>query len=124
MLEIQKELSEFVTTRPATPEEFTKTKENEILALPGSWETMNTVSGSISEIVNYGLADDYYQQYPQKLKSLTLEQVHTAAKNMCKPENVVWVVVGDREKIEEPLRNAGFKNIQMMGSDGQPLTSN
>jgi zinc protease len=124
MLEISKELTEFVGTRPATPDEFKKAKENEILALPGSWETMRAVSGSISEIVNYGLADDYYIRYPDKLKSLTLDQVNSAAKNMCKPENVVWVVVGDREKIEEGLRKAGFSDIQMMDSDGQPLTAN
>ena len=124
MLEIKKEFTDVVSTRPPTAEEFKKVQENEILQLPGSWETINSVMGSISNIVRYGYDNDYYQKYPEKIRTLKLQTVQTAAKEVVKPENLVWVIVGDREKIEDSIKNAGFDNIRLLNPDGKMLTSN
>ena len=72
MVEIQKELAGVVNEKPITKEEFEKDKENQTLGLPGSWETMDAVSGSITDIVTYNLPDDYYSKYASLVEAQEL----------------------------------------------------
>jgi len=121
MTEMKMEIDDFLQSRPATEEEFAKTQKNEILSLSGQWETMGRVGGSVSEIVRFGLADDYYQKYADNLESLSLEDVHQTAKQIVSPKDLSWVVVGDREKIEEKVRQLGFGEVVLIDGDGTVL---
>lgn len=121
MIEILKELREVVGTRPITNDEFVKVQNNETLSLPGSWETMGAVSGSISNIVSYGYADTYYQTYADKIRGLKLADVTAAAKKVVRPENLVWVVVGDRAKIEAGVRELNFGELRVIDAEGNPV---
>jgi zinc protease len=118
MVEMLKELSEIRGERPPTREELTKIQKNRTLRLPGSWETLSAVGNSVNEIVQYGLPDNHFQTYPEKIRSLKLGDVANVAKEMVKPENLVWIVVGDREKIEAGVRELGFGEIKLIDSDG------
>lgn len=118
MIEIKKELEQMVTTKPPTEEELNKNKQNEVLSLPGSWETMRAVLGSIVTMVKYNLPDDYYKNYPNKLKSLSLDDVKRATNKVIKPDRLVWVVVGDRSKIESGIRELNFGEIHFVDGDG------
>ncbi len=119
--EIKKELSDILTVRPATQEELDKVLQNEILGLPGSWETIGAVGSSISEIVTYALPDDYYQTYPDKLRNLKLMDMSKAAKKLLRPDQVVWIVVGDRAKVEPSLKELGFGEVKLIDTDGKPI---
>ncbi|MDZ7343530.1 MAG: insulinase family protein, partial [candidate division KSB1 bacterium] len=121
MLELDKELRQILNERPITAEEFTKAQNNQVLQLPGSWETMASVGGSISDIVRYGLAENYYQTYPDKIRNLKLAEVAAAAKKVVRPDNLVWVVVGDRQKIEAGVRELGFGEIRLIDTEGNPV---
>ncbi|MCX8056072.1 MAG: insulinase family protein [Ignavibacteria bacterium] len=118
MIEIKKELEQMVSSKPPTEEELNKNKQNEILSLPGSWETMRAVLGSIVTMVKYDLPDDYYKNYPNKLKSLSLDDVRKATNKVIKPDRLVWVVVGDRSKIENGIRELNYGEIHFVDSDG------
>ena len=119
--EIQKELKAIIDEKPPTEEEFIKTQNNQILQLPGSWETINDVRGSISEIVRYGLPDDYFDLYPAKIRNMKLEEVIDAAKSTIHPDQMVWVVVGDRSIIKPGLKELGIENVRLMDVDGNVL---
>jgi len=119
--EIKKELSDILTVRPATQEELDKVLQNEILGLPGSWETIGAVGSSISEIVTYALPDDYYQTYPDKLRNLKLMDMSKAAKKLLRPDQIVWIVVGDRAKVEPSLKELGFGEMKLIDTDGKPV---
>ncbi len=118
MVEIQKELGDILATRPPTEEELAKTKKNRILRLPGSWETIGAVAASINEIVQFGLPDDYYDTYPEKIRGLGLDEVAQAARKVVHPDRLIWIVVGDREKVESGIRELGFGEIRLIDSDG------
>ncbi len=122
VLELRKEISEFVTTRPATQAELDKVKTNEILRLPGQWETNSAVNSSVANIVRYGLKDDYYQTYDQNVRNLTLKDVIDVSKEVVKPEAVNWFMVGDRAVIAEKLDQIGFDAIIEIDADGNPIT--
>ena len=70
------------------------------MTLPGRWETANAVSASIADIVRYGLPEDHWSNYADTIRKLSIDDVEGAAKDVVHPGKVIWVVVGDRAKIE------------------------
>ncbi len=121
MIEIQKELAGIINEKPITKEEFEKDKENQTLSLPGSWETMDAVSSSITDIVTYNLPDDYYSKYASLVESQTIDEVQKAAGKIVKPNQLVWVVVGDRSKIEDGIKSLGYGEVKYLDGDGNVI---
>lgn len=119
--ELRKEISDFLTTRPATQAELDKVKTNQVLKLPGQWETNSAVNNSVTNLVRYNLADDYYKKYDQNVRNLSLSELHKVAKDVVKPEAVNWFMVGDRAKIASKLDELGFDQIIEIDADGKPL---
>jgi zinc protease len=119
MQEMIRELQDYLDSRPATAEEFSKTQTNSVLKLPGRWETLAAVESSASQIVTFNYPDDYYQTYSDNVKSLDLKRIQEAARNMIKPNDLSWVVVGDREQLEAKLRELGFGEVVLIDSDGE-----
>ncbi|MCH8070537.1 MAG: insulinase family protein [Proteobacteria bacterium] len=127
MAEIKRELTEYLGDNPATEEEIDKVKSNNTLSLPGRWETAAAVLRDIGEIVTYDLPDDYWDTYADKVRNVSGEQIAEAAAAVIKPDNLIWVVVGDREKIESRIRELEFGEITLLDQDGneiQPTASN
>lgn len=121
MKEIMTELTAYTGNKPATKEEFEKTRNNEILSLPGQWETMNAVEGSIANIVRYDLPDDYYQTYAGEVQGLELGQVQKLANEIIDPSRMTWLVVGDSKKIMEEIKALGYGEVIPIDSDGNIL---
>lgn len=119
--EIGKELRDILEKRPITDAEATKVLNNKILRLPGSWETLDAVGGSIAEIVRYGLPDNYFRTYPEKLRSLQVAQLSAAAHKVIQPDKLVWLVVGDRSKIEAGIRELELGEIRLIDTDGNAI---
>lgn len=121
VLETAKEFKDVVSTRPPTAEEVERNKAAMTLSLPGQWETNGAVLGSIAEMVSYGLPADYYDTYAGKVRTLTPEQVGKAAKDALRPDGIVWVIVGDRAKVEAGLKELGFGEVRLIDADGRPV---
>jgi zinc protease len=121
MLEVRAELSAILGDRPVTSEELAWGIDTQTLTLPGQWETTSSVGGSVADIVEYGLPDDYWQGYASRIRGLTLEEVQDAARTLVHPDHLVWVVVGDRGSIEAQIREAGFTDIRQIDADGNPV---
>ncbi|HID38209.1 MAG TPA: insulinase family protein [Calditrichaeota bacterium] len=119
MLEIKKEIEQYRSAKPATEEELTKIKNNQVLSLPGRWETIRSVEGALSEMVLYNLPENYWYTYPDKVRGLNLEQVRTVAKKVLHPENMIWIVVGDVEKIRNSVEKAGIGEVKLLDADGK-----
>ncbi|MBT8308261.1 MAG: insulinase family protein [Maribacter sp.] len=119
--ELRKEISEFVTTRPASQEELDKVKTNQILKLPGQWETNSSVNSSVANLVRYDLPDDYYQKYDGNVRNLSIEDIKKVSNVVVKPDEVNWFMVGDRAKIANKLDELGFDAIIEIDADGNPI---
>ncbi len=121
MAEIKRELLEYLGDNPATDEELSKVKDSSTLSLPGRWETASAVLRDIGEIVAYDLPDDYWDTYAENVRNLSLEQIAESADKVIKPDNLVWVVVGDREVIEPKIRELELGEIIHLDADGNLL---
>ena len=121
MVEIDKELRGILGKRPITEEELRTAQKNQTLSLPGQWETNESVRGAITDIVSYGLPDDYFTTYPEKVRALSVDDLTHAAVQVVHPDQLVWVVVGDRSLIEPRIRELGWGEIRMLDADGNPV---
>ena len=121
MAEMDKEFRGILGDRPVTPDELAKIQANETLSLPGSRETLNSVGQSIIDLVQFGLPDDYYETYAGKVRALKTGDVDAAAKEVVHPDNMVWVVVGDRAKIEAGVRELNLGEIQFLDPEGKKI---
>jgi len=118
MAEMKRELVEYLDENPATDEELAKVVANNTLSLPGRWETAAAVLQDIGAIVTYELPDDYWDNYADSVRGLSLEEVIEAADKVIKPHNLVWVVVGDRAEIEDRIGELEFGEITFLDADG------
>jgi len=123
MIEVDRELRGILGPRPVTADELAKAQANLTLTLPGNWETMDAVQGSLEQLVTFGLDDHYYETYAQRVRALTIPDAAGAAQEAIRPDHLVWVVVGDRAKIEAGIRELNFGEIRFLDADGKPLAS-
>jgi zinc protease len=120
--EIKRELLEYLANNPVTEEELNKVKDNNTLSLPGRWETIRAISNDLSEIITYGLADDYWDKYSNNVRNLTRKRLIDAAASTIKPENLIWVIVGDRSKIEDKISALSSQDIKILDRNGEEIT--
>jgi zinc protease len=121
LAEIDKQFRAILGPQPPTPEELAKVKNTETLSLPGSRETMIEVGRSIAKVIEYGLPDDYYQKYAGRVRALQIPEIEAAAKQVLRPDRLVWVVVGDRSKIEAGVRELNLGEVRFLNAQGQPI---
>lgn len=119
--ELRREFSEIVGTRPATAQEVQVVKTTNTLSLPGRWESSAAVLGAVSELVQFGLPDDYWNGYADQVRGVTPASVNAAGRRYLDPARLVFVVVGDRAVIEPGLGTLGFDRIQLIDADGNLL---
>ena len=113
MIEVDRELRGILGPKPIAADELAKAQANLTLTLPGNWETMDAVQGSLEQLVTYGLDDHYYETYAQRVRALTVPDATTAAQEAIRPDHLVWVVVGDRAK--RAFRERGGKLLWFIG---------
>ncbi len=116
--EVISEVTGLVGENPATEDELARVKDQNTLTLPGRWETSNAILGDLAEIETFDLPEDWWSTYGDRVKGLDLDQVRGAAEKYLHPDNIVWVVVGDRSVVEEGLRDLGVGDIVALDPDG------
>ncbi|HEY1401022.1 MAG TPA: pitrilysin family protein [Terriglobales bacterium] len=119
LVEMNKEFHGIVSDHPIGADELTKIQANETLKLPGSRETLGALGQSIVDLVQFGLPDDYYETYAGKVRALKTSDVNEAAKELVRPDNLIWIVVGDRAKIESGVRELNLGEFRLMDADGK-----
>jgi zinc protease len=122
VVELDKELRGIVKAQPIQPDELSRAQASLTLTLPGSWETMAALAGAIGDIVTFGLDDRYYDTFAEKVRAQTIPGVTAAAVEVVHPDQLVWVIVGDRSKIEPGLRELNLGQIRLIDSDGRPVS--
>ncbi|HEV2864168.1 MAG TPA: pitrilysin family protein [Pyrinomonadaceae bacterium] len=121
MAEVLKEIRGVAGERPLGGEEFQSIMRNMTLRLPARFETLDALEDAAVRMINYGLPPDYWSRYAGNVRALTEPQVNTAARKFVRPDEVIWIVVGDLRKIEKGVRELGFGEVIRLSPDGEPL---
>ncbi|MBZ5667453.1 MAG: insulinase family protein [Acidobacteriia bacterium] len=119
LVEMNKEFRGIVGDHPVSTDELAKIQANETLKLPGSRETLDALGQSIVDLVQFGLPDDYYETYAGKVRALKTSDISAAAKEVVRPDNLIWIVVGDRAKVETGVRELNLGEFRLMDTEGR-----
>ena len=112
--EIVKEYAAYLSDNPVTDAELAKGKASKTLRLPGQFETLGALKSGVSGIVTYNRDLDYLNQLPGLLDEPTLADVQNMAQAYIKPDQWIWLIVGDLSKIEEPIRNLNLGKVEVI----------
>jgi len=121
MLEVHSELNGIINRRPPSSAELERSLNKRTLTLPGRWETAGSVASDISTLVRYGLDESYWDTYVSKLRNTSLEQVKQSAKTHISPNKMLWLIVGDRSKIEQSIRDANLGKLIFIDAQGNEV---
>lgn len=121
MIELVKEYNGIAGAKPITTEELKDEQSNDTLGLPGTFETVQQLSGAYGNILQYSLSEDYYNTFTQKAMALTSDTANEIAKKYILPDHLVWVVVGDMGKVESGIRELNLGEVHKIDADGNPV---
>ncbi|CAN7176788.1 M16 family metallopeptidase [Massilia sp. LjRoot122] len=121
MREVQKELRGVAGERPLVGTEYESIMRSMTSRLPGRYSTLAALESAGLEAVNLGLADDYWSKYASNVRALTPEQLGAASSKFIKPDEAVWMVIGDLRKIEAGVRSLGWGEVTVVDADGKPI---
>ncbi len=119
--EMNTDLRGIVGGRPVTEEELKLAKDHAILQLPGALETKAGWGNQLASQLQLGLPDDYLATFATTVNALTASAVEDAAHTVVRPGHLVWVVVGDKAKIEPGIRELGLGEVRHIDGDGNPI---
>ena len=119
--ELVREYRDIAGGKPITAQELKGAVDNNTLGLPGGFETAGQLTSAYTNIVQYGLPEDYYNTYTQKAVSLTPAQANALAARSFTPDRLVWIVVGDMSKIESGIRSLNIGEVRKIDVDGKPV---
>ncbi len=123
LAELVREINEIVGPRPVTAAELEFAKDRLIRGFPTEFETTFDVANTLASLVLYDLPDDEFTTFPARVEAVTLDAVHRAATKYLHPDRLAILVVGDRAKIEGPLKELPFvKTIHLLDVDGKPVS--
>jgi zinc protease len=121
LTELVKEYQGIDSSKPITEQELKEEQDNATLSLPGTFETVQQLTGAYSQILQYGLPEDYFNTFTQKAMALTPQGANAIAKKYIEPNHLVWVVVGDMSKVEQGIRELNLGEIHKIDADGNPV---
>jgi zinc protease len=121
VVEVMKELKNVLGDKPITEDELKKAQATQTLQLPGSLETAGALSGALAKMMRFNLPDDHYLTYPDKVRALTQSQLADAARKIIHPDKLIWVIVGDRAKVEAGIRELNMGELHLLDADGNAV---
>jgi zinc protease len=104
-----------------TVDELSLGKDSLVRSMPGRFETTSQAAGSFSTLFVYGLGLDYYSKYIERLIGIEAPTAHAAAAKYLLPERMVVVAVGDRQKIDAPLKALNLGAVEYRDVEGNIL---
>jgi zinc protease len=102
---------------PLTGEELLLARSAVSRSLPAQFETNADVAASGSAIYVYGLPDNYYSTLPASIDAVTSADVQRVSRQYLRADEMVSVAVGDKAKIEQPLRDLKQAPVEIRAAD-------
>ncbi len=113
--EVFKELDRILT--PPPPEDVERARSYAALGFAGDFETTSQLAQRVVDAVVYGLPDGFYEGFVPKALAVDAAALQSAARAVVDPKRLALVVVGDRAKVEAPLRALKLGEIKNLTVD-------
>jgi predicted Zn-dependent peptidase len=121
LVEFMKELRGIDGAKPVTDAELASAKQSLIQRLPGQFASVQAINATITSLWTQALPPTYYQTYAAKVSAVTAADLLRVAKQYLDLDHLAIVIVGDRAKIEGPLKATGLAPVMVVDLDGKPV---
>jgi zinc protease len=122
LAELVKELTDVTGPRTITDKELAFAKDRIVRGFPGEFETTSDVADTLTQLVLFDLPADEFTTYQARVSAVTKADVDRVARKYLHPDKMSIVVVGDRAKVEGPLKTLPFvKVVTILDPEGNPL---
>jgi zinc protease len=112
---------ESIRTDKVTPEELSLATSYLEGVFPIRYETTAAIARALTAMVVYGLPEDYFDTYRDRVRAVTAPDVLRAAREFLRPEELQLVAVGDPAVIREPLVSMELGPLESYDSEGLPV---
>ena len=109
VVETLREFKDISGARPLTAEELENAQNGLRLGYPSGFERPTQLLGQLVPLVQFNLPVEYFRTFEERLNGVTLADTHRVGSEYLSPERLTVLVVGDRERVEEPLRELGYQ---------------
>jgi zinc protease len=88
----------------------------------GGFETLWSLSGMLQEVVWFNLPFDYIRKQQEIIRDMTPEEHALLTKKLIHPDNMIYLVVGDKATQFEKLKELGLGDPVLLDKDAQPVS--
>ncbi|NNE30789.1 MAG: insulinase family protein [Winogradskyella sp.] len=100
-----------------TQEDLEVTKGYTIKSNARAFETLGAKLDMLANISNYGYEDDYAKQRTAMVNELTVDDVKELIEKYIKPNQMVYLIVGDAETQLSKLEGLGFGEVVLLNDE-------
>jgi zinc protease len=86
---------------------------------PIRYETTDAIAAALANLIIYGLDEDYFDRYRERVRGVTATDVLNAARAHLHPESIQIVAVGDPKAIRAPLEALGVGPVAVYDAEGR-----
>jgi zinc protease len=94
-------------SEPVAPAELEETRDYLIGVFPYTVQTIGDLGQRLETLAVYGLPDDHFETYAERVRAVTAEEVLALARRHLDPERLAVVAVGPAEQLEPQLAPLG-----------------
>ncbi len=85
--------------KPIPPSDVERAKNYVALGFPADFQSVGQIATQLEELVIYGLPDDYFNRYTERILAVTPADVERVARKYINLDNLAFVIVGDRKEV-------------------------
>jgi predicted Zn-dependent peptidase len=76
-------------------------------------ETTGQLAGRVAELIIHDLPDDAWTRYRDEIRGVGRDDAHAALRRHVRPDELTVVVVGDAERVRDPLDALGLGPVHV-----------
>ncbi|HEX2165874.1 MAG TPA: pitrilysin family protein [Longimicrobiales bacterium] len=99
---------------PIPAEEVERARNFLAMRYPAGFQSVAGIAARLGDMVQYRLPADFFNRYVTNVLAVTDAEVERVAREYIDPENLAIFVVGDREVIEQQVRDLGLGEIRFL----------
>lgn len=101
-----------IQDQPITQKELDEAKSYIIGSLPLSFSSTMAIAANVLSLKEDNWPIDYYDQYPELIRQVSIEDVQRVARKVLQPESMVTVVVGHPPALDKVHKLTSLPNVE------------
>jgi zinc protease len=113
---IRELLAQLERIREAPPgeQELAEVRDFLVGVFPLRFETTAGIAAAIEPLAVYGLPDDYWQSYRERVESVGTADVHRVARELVRPDDALILLTGDAARVRDELERAELGPLEVI----------